>query len=139
MTDADVDGSHIRILLLTFFFRFMKPLIELGHVYIAQPPLYKLTRGKEEMYFYSDDDLNMELEQRGRKGITLQRYKGLGEMTAQQLWDTTMNPEKRVMLQVQMADAVEADRIFTELMGEDVDLRRKFIQENADLVKELDI
>ena len=139
MTDADVDGSHIRILLLTFFFRFMKPLIELGHVYIAQPPLYKLTRGKEEMYFYSDDDLNMELEQRGKKGITLQRYKGLGEMTAQQLWDTTMNPEKRVMLQVQMADAVEADRIFTELMGEDVDLRRKFIQENADLVKELDI
>ena len=139
MTDADVDGSHIRILLLTFFFRFMKPLIEFGHVYIAQPPLYKLTRGKEEMYFYSDDDLNMELEQHGRKGITLQRYKGLGEMTAQQLWDTTMNPEKRVMLQVQMADAVEADRIFTELMGEDVDLRRKFIQENADLVKELDI
>ena len=139
MTDADVDGSHIRILLLTFFFRFMRPLIELGHVYIAQPPLYKLTRGKEELYFYSDEDLNNNLEMYGRKGITLQRYKGLGEMTANQLWETTMNPEKRVMLQVEMKDAIEADRIFTELMGENPELRRRFIEENANLVKELDI
>lgn len=139
MTDADVDGSHIRILLLTFFFRFMRPLIELGHVFIAQPPLYKLTRGKEELYFYSDEDLNNNLESFGRKGITLQRYKGLGEMNPEQLWETTMNPEKRVMLQVEMKDAIEADRIFTELMGEDPELRRKFIEENADLVKELDI
>ncbi|MBR5226849.1 MAG: DNA topoisomerase IV subunit B, partial [Clostridia bacterium] len=139
MTDADVDGSHIRILLLTFFFRFMRPLIEMGHVYIAQPPLYKLTRGKEESYYYSDEDLNKDLEERGKKGITLQRYKGLGEMTADQLWETTMNPEKRVMLQVEMQDAIEADRIFTELMGENPELRRKFIEENTGLVEELDV
>lgn len=139
MTDADVDGSHIRILLLTFFFRFMRPLIELGHVYIAQPPLYKLTRGKDDLYFYSDEELNANLEKFGKKGITLQRYKGLGEMTANQLWETTMNPEKRLMLKVNMKDAVEADQIFTELMGEDPELRRKFIDENANLVKELDI
>ena len=139
MTDADVDGSHIRILLLTFFFRFMRPLIERGHVYIAQPPLYKLTRGKDEQYYYSDEDLNHNLAEYGKKGITLQRYKGLGEMTAEQLWQTTMNPEKRVMLQVEMQDAVEADRIFTELMGEDPELRRKFIEENTGLVEELDV
>ena len=139
MTDADVDGSHIRILLLTFFFRFMRPLIEMGHVYIAQPPLYKLTRGKEETYYYSDEDLNANLEEHGKKGITLQRYKGLGEMTAEQLWETTMNPEKRVMLQVEMQDAIEADRIFTELMGENPELRRKFIEENTGLVEELDV
>ena len=139
MTDADVDGSHIRILLLTFFFRFMKPLIELGHVYIAQPPLYKLTRGKDEQYFYSEEDLNNNLAEFGKKGITLQRYKGLGEMTAEQLWETTMNPEQRVMLQVEMKDAIEADRIFTELMGENPELRRKFIEENTGLVEELDV
>ena len=139
MTDADVDGSHIRILLLTFFFRFMRPLIEQGHVFIAQPPLYKLNRGKEELYFYSDEDLEANLEEFGRKGITLQRYKGLGEMTANQLWETTMSPEHRILLQVNMKDAVEADQIFTQLMGEDPELRRQFIQENANLVEELDV
>ena len=139
MTDADVDGSHIRILLLTFFFRFMRPLIEKGHVYAAQPPLYKLTRGKDELYFYSDEELEANLNEFGRKGITLQRYKGLGEMTAQQLWDTTMNPENRVLLQVTMKDAIEADAVFNQLMGEDPELRRSFIQENATLVDELDV
>lgn len=139
MTDADVDGSHIRILLLTFFFRFMRPLIEKGHVYIAQPPLYKLTRGKEELYFYNDKDLEQNLEQYDKKGIVIQRYKGLGEMTAHQLWETTMNPEKRILLQVDMDDAVEADQIFNQLMGEDPELRRQFIEENAKLVGELDV
>ncbi|MBR1984943.1 MAG: hypothetical protein IKA31_04295, partial [Clostridia bacterium] len=119
--------------------RFMRPLIENGHVYAAQPPLYKVSRGKEEKYFYSDEDLNRELELNGRKNVTIQRYKGLGEMTASQLWETTMNPEKRILLQISMKDAIEADRIFNELMGENVDLRRKFIEENADLVKDLDI
>ena len=139
MTDADVDGSHIRILLLTFFFRFMRPLIEKGHVYVAQPPLYKLTRGKDELYFYSDEELEANLNEFGRKGITLQRYKGLGEMTASQLWETTMNPENRVLLQVTMKDAIEADAVFNQLMGEDPELRRQFIQNNATLVEELDV
>lgn len=139
MSDADVDGSHIRILLLTFFFRFMRPLIEKGHVYAAQPPLYKLTRGKDELYFYSDDELEANLNEFGRKGITLQRYKGLGEMTAQQLWDTTMNPENRILVQITMKDAIEADALFNRLMGEDPDLRREFIQENATLVTDLDV
>ena len=139
MTDADVDGSHIRILLLTFFFRFMRPLIEQGHVYSAQPPLYKVSRGKEDYYFYSDKELEDHLEQFGRKGITIQRYKGLGEMTANQLWETTMNPEKRVLLQMTMKDAVEADALFNQLMGEEPELRRTFIEENATLVTELDI
>ncbi|MDD3397677.1 MAG: DNA topoisomerase (ATP-hydrolyzing) subunit B [Clostridia bacterium] len=139
MTDADVDGSHIRILLLTFFFRYMRPLIEKGHVYIAQPPLYKLTRGKEEQYFYSDKDLEQNLEQFDKKGIVIQRYKGLGEMTAHQLWDTTMNPERRILLQVDMEDAVEADQIFNQLMGEEPELRRQFIEENAKLAGELDV
>lgn len=139
MTDADVDGSHIRILLLTFFFRFMRPLIEKGYVYIAQPPLYKLSRGKEELYFYNDEELEKYLQENDRKGIVLQRYKGLGEMAAHQLWETTMNPEKRILLQVEMADAVEADHLFNQLMGEDPELRRQFIEENADLVEELDV
>ncbi|MDD2445970.1 MAG: DNA gyrase subunit B, partial [Clostridia bacterium] len=139
MTDADVDGSHIRILLLTFFFRFMRPLIEKGHVYIAQPPLYKLSRGKEDLYFYNDEELEKYLQENDRKGIVLQRYKGLGEMAASQLWETTMNPEKRILLQVEMADAVEADHIFNQLMGEEPELRRQFIQENSDLVEELDV
>ena len=139
MTDADVDGSHIRILLLTFFFRFMRPLIENGHVYAAQPPLYKLTRGKEELYFYSDKELEENLEQFGRKGISLQRYKGLGEMNPEQLWETTMNPEHRVLLQITMNDAIEADALFNQLMGEDPELRRAFIQENATLVTDLDV
>ncbi len=139
MTDADVDGSHIRILMLTFFFRFMRPLIEHGYVYIAQPPLYKVTRGKEETYFYSDESLNEYLDSIGRKGYEVQRYKGLGEMNPEQLWDTTMSPEHRTLLQVQMQDAIVADQIFSELMGEDPELRRQFIENNADLVKELDI
>lgn len=139
MTDADVDGSHIRILMLTFFFRFMKELIENGHVYIAQPPLYKVTRGKEESYYYSDAELNTYLDSIGRKGYDVQRYKGLGEMNAEQLWDTTMNPEHRTLLQIKMKDAVEADAIFTTLMGEVPELRRKFIEENAKLIEELDI
>ena len=139
MTDADVDGAHIRILMLTFFFRFMKPLIENGHVYIAQPPLYKIARGKDEVYCYSDKELNDNLEQFGRKNTTVQRYKGLGEMTADQLWETTMNPEKRILLQATMNDAVEADRLFSMLMGEEPELRRQFIEENAKLVTDLDI
>lgn len=139
MTDADVDGSHIRILLLTFFFRFMRPLIEKGHVYSAQPPLYKLNRGKEELYFYSDEELEANLTEFGRKGVTIQRYKGLGEMNPEQLWETTMNPENRVLIQITMKDAIEADAIFNQLMGEDVSLRKKFIEENATLVEELDV
>ena len=139
MSDADVDGSHIRILLLTFFFRFMRPLIENGHVYAAQPPLYKVARGKEEYYFYSDDELNNWFEANGRKGTTLQRYKGLGEMNPEQLWETTMNPEHRVLLQITMEDAIEADKLFNQLMGEDPELRRQFIEENATLVTDLDV
>lgn len=139
MTDADVDGSHIRILLLTFFFRFMRPLLEQGHVYAAQPPLYKVTRGKEDLYFYSDQELEANLESQGRKGVIIQRYKGLGEMAAGQLWETTMNPEKRILLQVTMQDAVEADALFNQLMGEEPELRRAFIEENATLVTDLDV
>jgi DNA gyrase subunit B len=130
MTDADVDGSHIRILLLTFFYRFMRPLIERGNVYIAQPPLYKATRGKSEQYFYSDAELEKAYG-KSRSGITIQRYKGLGEMNAEQLWDTTMSPEKRTLLQVTMEDAFMADEIFSTLMGEKPELRRDFIAENA--------
>lgn len=137
MTDADVDGSHIRILMLTFFFRFMRPLIERGHVYIAQPPLYKLTKGKTVEYCYSDEELKVASERLVKPEI--QRYKGLGEMNADQLWETTMNPEKRTLLKVNMKDAEEADQIFTVLMGEMPELRRKFIEDNATLVKELDI
>ena len=139
MTDADVDGSHIRILMLTFFFRFMRPLIEKGHVYIAQPPLYKVARNKVDKYFYSDKELNNYLDEFGRKQVEIQRYKGLGEMNAEQLWQTTMNPESRILLQVTMEDAFEADNIFTVLMGEEPELRRQFIEDNATLVKELDV
>ena len=139
MTDADVDGSHIRILLLTFLFRYMRPLIEEGHVYAAMPPLYKVSRGKEDKYFYSDKELSDDLEEFGRKGVTIQRYKGLGEMNPEQLWETTMNPENRILQQITMEDAVEADRLFTLLMGEDPELRREFIEQNAKLVEDLDI
>ena len=139
MTDADVDGSHIRILLLTFIFRFMQPLIEKGHVFIAQPPLYKIAYGKETHYAYSDDELNQILDNMGRPKVTLQRYKGLGEMNPDQLWETTMNPENRVLLRVTMEDAVVADETFTKLMGEDPEVRREFIEQNANLVKDLDI
>ncbi len=139
MTDADVDGSHIRILMLTFFYRYMRPLIEKGYVYIARPPLYKVTHGKSEQYVYSDEELEAALAEVGREGTDLQRYKGLGEMNPEQLWETTMNPETRTMMQVSMQDAVEADAIFDMLMGERVDPRRKFIEENATLVTDLDI
>jgi DNA gyrase subunit B len=139
MTDADVDGSHIRILMLTFFFRFMKPLIEKGHIYIAQPPLYKVSKNKIEKYLFSDEELNDYLNQIGRQGVEIQRYKGLGEMNHEQLWETTMNPENRTLLQVSMQDAFQADEIFTLLMGEDAELRREFIEQNAKLVKELDV
>ena len=139
MTDADVDGSHIRILMLTFFFRFMRPLIENGHVYIAQPPLYKVTKGKAVKYCYSDDELNEYLDSVGRKGNEIQRYKGLGEMDPEQLWETTMDPKSRTLLRVNMDDAIAADEIFTVLMGEQPELRRQFIEDNATLVTELDI
>lgn len=139
MTDADVDGSHIRILMLTFFFRFMRPLIENGHVYIAQPPLYKLARGKQEWYFYDDEALNAFYEENGRKGYDLQRYKGLGEMNPEQLWETTMDPKSRTLLRVTMEDAISADEMFSVLMGEQPELRRAFIEENAKLVEELDV
>jgi DNA gyrase subunit B len=138
MTDADVDGSHIRILLLTFFFRFMKPLIELGHVYIAQPPLYKVEKGKDVRYCYTEQELEQIKAEMG-KGYTQQRYKGLGEMSEEQLWLTTMSPEHRTMLKVTMKDAMEADATFSSLMGDTPELRRQFIEENATLVKDLDI
>ena len=139
MTDADVDGSHIRTLLLTFFFRYMKPLLENGYIYIAQPPLYKVKKGRTDHYVYSDEELNRLLEEIGRKGISLQRYKGLGEMNPEQLWETTMDPEKRIMKRVDIEDAVEADEIFTILMGDKVEPRREFIEENAKYVVNLDV
>ncbi len=137
MSDADVDGSHIRILLLTFFYRFMRPLVEQGHVYIAQPPLYKATKGKTEKYLYSDDELKAYLAEAGKCDV--QRYKGLGEMDPEQLWETTMNPETRTLLKVSIKDAVAANDMFTLLMGEKPELRRQFIEDNADIVKELDL
>jgi len=146
MTDADVDGSHIRTLLLTFFFRQMRQLIDAGFVYIAQPPLYLVKKGKSEHYAYSDaerDEVLARLRGNGDgasdKGIAIQRYKGLGEMNPDQLWKTTMDPETRTLLQVAMEDAVEADAIFTRLMGEEVEPRRLFIEQNARYVKNLDV
>ena len=142
MADADVDGSHIRTLLLTFFFRFMNPLVRSGHVYIAQPPLYKLSRGKDIRYAYKDserDRLMKEMNPEGKNKIDIQRYKGLGEMNADQLWDTTMNPENRFIQQVNMTDAAAADEIFTILMGDKVQPRREFIEQNARKVRNLDI
>lgn len=139
MTDADVDGSHIRMLLLTFFYRYMKPLVENGFVYIAQPPLYKVSKGKKEHYVYTDKELDDLLNEIGREGIEIQRYKGLGEMNPEQLWDTTMNMETRTILKVSVEDAIAADEIFTDLMGEKVEPRRLFIEQNAKNVKNLDI
>ena len=139
MTDADVDGAHIRTLLLTFFYRYMRPLIENGRIYIAQPPLYLLKKGRESWYLYSDDELSELLGKIGRENISLQRYKGLGEMNPEQLWETTMNPEGRTILQVQLEDAMEADEIFSILMGDKVEPRRKFIEDHAKLVRNLDI
>lgn len=140
MTDADVDGGHIRILMLTFLYRYLRPLVEQGYVYAAQPPLYLLKQGKEEHYCYSDDELNHLKEQLGPNArYTIQRYKGLGEMDAEQLWETTMDPEKRVLLQITVDDAMEADMIFDMLMGEKVEPRREFIQENAKYATNLDV
>ena len=139
MTDADVDGAHIRILLLTFFYRFMPGLIENGHVYSAMPPLYKLQKGKQIVYCYSEEEKAQKLDEMGTKGVDVQRYKGLGEMDKEQLWETTMNPANRGLRQIQMKDAIEADKIFTILMGDAPELRRKFIEENAKLVDNLDI
>ncbi len=145
MADADVDGAHIRTLLLTFFFRYMRPLIENGNVYLAQPPLYKISKkGMEDIYCYTDEELDQkykELEEKGipREQLGLQRYKGLGEMNPEQLWDTTMDPEKRILIKVTMEDAIKADEIFTLLMGDEVEPRRDFIQANAKYVKNLDI
>ena len=140
MADADVDGAHIRTLLLTFFFRYMRPLIENGNVYLAQPPLYKISKkGIKDIYCYSDEELEEALKEVGRENTGIQRYKGLGEMNPEQLWETTMNPESRILIKVTMEDARKADEIFTVLMGDDIEPRRKFIEDNAKYVKNLDI
>ncbi|MFA4905802.1 MAG: DNA topoisomerase (ATP-hydrolyzing) subunit B [Candidatus Margulisiibacteriota bacterium] len=139
MTDADVDGSHIRTLLLTFFFRYTREIIENGNVYIAQPPLYLLHKGKSQRYAYSDAEMEKAMKEMGREGVTIQRYKGLGEMNPEQLWDTTMNPETRTMLQVTLEDAEVADDIFKVLMGTEVEPRREFIEKHAQDVKRLDV
>jgi len=140
MTDADVDGAHIRILLLTFFFRFMRPLIEAGYVYAAQPPLYQVKQGKHVEYCYSDEELQEILKRLpDNPKPTIQRYKGLGEMNAEQLWETTMDPERRTLLQIQLDDAIKADQIFRQLMGDEVEPRRQFIEENAVYVENLDV
>lgn len=139
MTDADVDGAHIRTLLLTFFYRYMRPLVKAGYVYIAQPPLYKVTAGKKEIYLYSDEELAETTKELTQGRYNVQRYKGLGEMNPEQLWETTMNPEKRTILQVNVEDAMLADEIFTILMGEKVEPRREFIHTHAKQVRNLDI
>lgn len=140
MTDADVDGAHIRTLLLTLFYRFMRPLIENGKIYIAQPPLYRVEKNKQHYYVYDDKELEALYQKIGREGVReIQRYKGLGEMDPQQLWDTTMDPEKRIMLKVDLLDAVAADEIFTKLMGDKVEPRKEFINEYAKYVRNLDI
>jgi len=139
MTDADVDGAHIRTLLLTFFFRFMRDLIDSGVIYIAQPPLYRVRANKKETYLFSDDELQKFMKTKPGKNPNIQRYKGLGEMNPQQLWQTTMDPERRVLKKVNMEDAAEADRLFSILMGGEVEPRRKFIEENAKYVVNLDV
>ncbi|PKK82410.1 MAG: DNA topoisomerase (ATP-hydrolyzing) subunit B [candidate division Zixibacteria bacterium HGW-Zixibacteria-1] len=139
MTDADIDGAHIRTLILTFFFRYMKELIEQGHIYIAQPPLYRVYKGKKEQYAFSEEERDRVITQFGREGVSIQRYKGLGEMNPEQLWRTTMDPETRTLLLVTMDDAKEADRLFSTLMGDAVEPRRLFIQENARYVRNLDV
>ena len=139
MTDADVDGAHIRTLLLTFLYRYMNPLITAGNIYIAQPPLYRVTKNKKENYVYNDKQLEKLFNEIGRDGASIQRYKGLGEMNPKQLWETTMDPGNRTLLQVSLEDAVEADKIFTILMGDQVEPRRQFIQQHAKEVTNLDI
>jgi len=139
MTDADVDGAHIRTLLLTFFYRYMRQLIENGYAYIAQPPLFRVRKDRKETYVYSDQELDQLLNKIGHDKISLQRYKGLGEMNPDQLWDTTMNPESRMISQICLNDAEEADRVFSMLMGEEVEPRRAFIDANAVYVSNLDV
>ena len=140
MADADVDGAHIRTLLLTFFFRYMRPLVENGNVFLAQPPLYKLSkRGMHDVYCYSDEEMTQKLSEIGKDNVNIQRYKGLGEMNPEQLWETTMNPESRILVQVTLEDAMKADEIFTILMGDEIGPRREFIEANAKYVKNLDI
>ena len=138
MADADVDGAHIRVLLLTFFFRYMRPLIEEGHVYLAQPPLFKVSKGKKFAYAFSDEERDEKIAEFGGS-CDIQRYKGLGEMDPEQLWETTMDPATRIMLRVTLADAMEADETFSILMGDKVEPRREFIEKNAKFVKNLDI
>ena len=138
MVDADVDGAHIACLLLTFFFRYMRPLIEAGYLYRAQPPLYKLQKGKEIHYVFQEKEKDQLLEHLG-EGVTIQRYKGLGEMNPEQLWETTLNKEHRKIIQVTINDGAEADQTFSILMGEDVAPRKEFIQEHAKYVKNLDV
>jgi DNA gyrase subunit B len=139
LTDADVDGAHIRTLLLTFLFRHMKELIEAGHVYIAQPPLYRVNLDGKPQYLFSDKELNRLEKTNGRKSLNVLRFKGLGEMNPDQLWETAMDPDQRTLLQVTMEDAAAADRIFTILMGENVESRRDFIRENAKYVRLIDV
>ncbi len=139
MTDADVDGAHIRTLLLTFFYRYMKQLIELGYVYIAQPPLYRIKKGKVTQYVYTDAEKDAKVEELGGQGVGVQRFKGLGEMNPDQLWETTMDPEARTLVQVTLDNAMEADEIFTVLMGDKVEPRREFIEQHAREVKNLDV
>jgi len=139
MSDADIDGAHIRTLLLTFFFRYMKPLVDAGYIYIAQPPLYRVKKGKSENYVYNDAELEKLLKQIGKSGISIQQYKGLGEMDAIQLWETTMDPDTRTVMQVTLDDAIEADSVFSMLMGDRVEPRREYIFENARLVRNLDV
>jgi DNA gyrase subunit B len=139
MADADVDGAHISTLLMTFFYRYMKPLIEHGHLYIAMPPLFLVRKGKQKRYVFSEEERDEAIAELGEKGVMVQRYKGLGEMNPEQLWETTMDPERRTMISVKMDDAIEADRMFTILMGDEVEPRREFIQANAQYVKHLDV
>jgi DNA gyrase subunit B len=139
MTDADVDGAHIRTLILTFFFRNMKELIEAGYIYIAQPPLYRVSHKRQDYYAFSEVELEEVLTRIGRNGAAIQRFKGLGEMNPEQLWETTMNPDRRTLLQVTVDDAAIADEIFTTLMGDKVEPRRDFIESNAQYVRNLDV
>ena len=139
MADADVDGSHIRILLLTFFFRHMKKLIEDGHIYLAQPPLYKVFKGKNIRYAFSDDERDAQIRELGGNGVEAERYKGLGEMDAEQLWETTMDPESRTILKVEIEDAIACDEAFSLLMGDKVEPRREFIAQNAEYAENIDV
>jgi DNA gyrase subunit B len=140
MADADVDGAHIATLLLTFFYRYMLPLVEQGHVYIAKPPLFLVRKGKQKVYVYNEKERDEAVQSfGGGSGVIIQRYKGLGEMNPEQLWETTLDPERRLLVSIKVDDAIEADRMFTILMGDEVEPRRDFIQNNAKYVTNLDI